>query len=802
MRFTIERLRIGIVVLAILLVAVILLFFAVARYERHRLAHDLPEKLGIHIQSSAQGFTFSKSEKGRTLFTLHASKVVQYKGGGRATLHDVSITLYGKQGNRADRIYGADFEYDPAKGIARADGDVQLDIQAPESAGPANSQAAPQLDAEKATIHVKTSGMVFDRNTGIASTPNPVEFHFPQASGKATGANYDSEKGLLVLASAVELTSNLNGEGFVVRSSHAEFLRDSRQAFLLNVIADYRHDRGAANQVILYFRPDGSADHLDAKGNIHLTGEGGREMAAQSGSVQLDQKSQPRTVNMGGGVLFHAEDAQHHVRGTAVEGTIDFGEKGTLRHAQLRDAVSFIDQQVTLLDDPHGSATRQVRAAQLDVEFVTDADRHSSPEKILAAGNAVVVLHTIRSNAPQQNTTLQADTLLASIGAGMALTALDGNGHTRLMNIAADGTTETSTGDTLLVKFDQGPQKRVRDRKTDNKTAAPGIIPARSGSVEIQSALQQGNVTMTQAATQREGKSAPQPPMVATAQRALYTGGDQLVRMEGAPRLVNGSLEITAQSFEFARTTGDALANGDVKSTFQQGGVATPIVFGGQGPVHIVAQQASLLHASGDAVFRGQARLWQGSSSVAAPIVELSRTQQTLKAHGDGPAKGNQPTVHAAFLSPSSTGRPQGVVRISSQQLLYSDAERKAVFHGSVVAQDATGTIHADETEVVLTPTQAPGQKSSGPQAQVDHLVATGHVSLEQAGRKGTGERLVYTTESGLFVLSGSASSPPRLVDPERGTVTGDALIFNSHDDSVSVSGGRSGAVTETRVPR
>src|SRR5664279_3169403 len=134
MRLTIERLRAGIVVLALLLVGVILLFFGWARYQRLRLAHDLPEKLGIQVQSSAEGFTFSKSEKGRTIFTLHASKVVQFKGGGRAALHDVSITLYGKKGDRADRISGADFEYDPAKGIARAQGAVELDIQAPESA--------------------------------------------------------------------------------------------------------------------------------------------------------------------------------------------------------------------------------------------------------------------------------------------------------------------------------------------------------------------------------------------------------------------------------------------------------------------------------------------------------------------------------------------------------------------------------------------------------------------------------------------------------------------------------------------
>jgi lipopolysaccharide export system protein LptA len=800
MRFTIERLRVGIVVLALLLVGVILLFFGVARYQRLRLAHDLPEKLGIQIQSSSKGFTFSKSEKGRTIFTLHASKVVQYKGGGKAALHDVSITLYGKKGDRADRIWGADFEYDPAKGIARAQGDVELDIQAPESTATPNLKGAPSLDSSRSTIHVKTSGLVFDRNTGMASTADPAEFRFPQASGKAIGASFDSSKGLLVLGSAVELHSSVNGEAFVVRCGHAEFLRDTRQAFLLKVAAEFREDLGFADEAILYFRTDGSADHLDAKGHIRLASTDGRELTAQNGSAQFDLKSQPRTARLGGGVLFHAQDEQHHLQGTANEGTIEFGDKSTLKHAQMRNAVSFVDQQLVLPDDAHGSATRQIRASQIDVDFVTDEERHSAPHQVLATGNAEVVLHTIRSNAPQQNTSLQADTLLASVGAGMGLTALDGKGHTKLTNVAADGSTETSTADTLHVNFEPGSQGKTPTKKTAGKPSAPGAMQLHAGNIELQSALQQGNVKVTQAPPQVEGKGPPQPPMVATAQRALYTASDQLLVLDGQPRISNGSLEMTAQSFQLSRASGDAQAKGDVKSTFQQGGAAAPIVFGGQGPVHIVARQATLVHATGDAVFRGQARLWQGTNSVAAPVIELSRTQQTLKAHGDGP--GSQATVHASFLSPSTTGMAQGVVRLSSQQLLYSDAERKAVFRNSVVAQDSTGTIRADQVEVVLAPAQqAPGQKGSGA-ALVDHMIATGHVNLEEAGRKGTGDRLVYTTESGLFVLSGSPSAPPRLSDPQHGTVTGDALIFNSRDDSVSVSGGKSGAVTETRVPR
>ena len=81
-------------------------------------------------------------------------------------------------------------------------------------------------------------------------------------------------------------------------------------------------------------------------------------------------------------------------------------------------------------------------------------------------------------------------------------------------------------------------------------------------------------------------------------------------------------------------------------------------------------------------------------------------------------------------------------------------------------------------------------------------IVARGAVELQQPGRKGTGEELTYTTADGKFLLTGSSAVPPRLSDQVRGTVTGNALIFNDRDDSVMVTGGTSKVVTQTRVAK
>ena len=86
MSVSIVRLRMWFAGLAIVAIAVVAGFYFYARIQQRLLLKNLPAKLGIEIQQSSEGFTLNKSEGGRTLFTIHASKVVQYKQGGRAHL--------------------------------------------------------------------------------------------------------------------------------------------------------------------------------------------------------------------------------------------------------------------------------------------------------------------------------------------------------------------------------------------------------------------------------------------------------------------------------------------------------------------------------------------------------------------------------------------------------------------------------------------------------------------------------------------------------------------------------------------
>ena len=190
-------------------IGLVLLVAAVYFYARHKVQNalkEVPARIGLEVQQSAQGFTVSRSAQGHTLFKVQASKAVQFKQGGRAELHDVTITLYGRDSSRFDQIYGTDFEYDPQSGDVIGKGQVQMDLEANPEGLMHPDQAAPK--ELKNPIHLTTTNLLFNQKTGNASTREKVEFSFPEANGSAVGLDYIADTTVLTLLTQVEVDYN------------------------------------------------------------------------------------------------------------------------------------------------------------------------------------------------------------------------------------------------------------------------------------------------------------------------------------------------------------------------------------------------------------------------------------------------------------------------------------------------------------------------------------------------------------------------------------------------------------------
>jgi lipopolysaccharide export system protein LptA len=853
----------------VLLVVALAVFLARGKLKNPLNLNELPQKLGVNITADASGFTLDHSFGGHSRYRIHASKAVQYND-SHAILRDVKIELYGDDGNRVDRIEGAEFEYDKKDDTATASGPVEITLmrpgQAPAVGGNAHGTNAPpdkivkdktgndKADKNKATpiaaataergeIHVKTSGLTFDTKSGVATTAQHVDFSTVQGSGSSMGANYDSQKGYLVLDRAVELNTQRSGSTVLIHAQHAEFERDSHLCRLHAATADYRGGEATAGDAKVLFRDDGSAVRLDAMNGFNLVTATGGHVAAPQGFMEFDEHNQPQHGHMEGGVRMDsthlAQDGavQRRMRGTSPAAELDFTPKGELRHVHMERGVEMQSEQLS--DSVSGPlrVNRTWKSPLADVDFRDNGHGQAEPAMIHGVQGVVVTGESQRGKAAPEPSRLAADEVTGEFGPNSALSAMTGVGHASVEQTNTAGTRQTSTGDRLEAHFAQ------------QSGAANGGVKSgsgQSGAGQIQSAVLDGHVVLMQQPAQKPGAEAPSP-LRAWAGRADYDGAGDWLHLTLSPRVEDGGMQMTADKIDVSHTSGDAFGHGNVKATWLDSGSAKPpqqsaagngpvdagqgtVALGGKGPTHVVAAEAELHHApDGDSVatFRGHARMWQQANSVAGPVIVLDRQKQTLVVTSTNPAE----PVKAVLLSQggletgsnlnkSAQSRQSGpetgkdaagnsktpsVIRVRGGDLKYSDAEHKAVMRagtlGTVVAETPTATSVSDEVELLLLP---PGNHAGrdGGQAQVDRMTASGHVTVTSQDRRGTGEQLVYTGETGDYALTGTSAAPPRMTDPERGNVTGEILIFHSHDDSVSIEGGGRRTTTETTTQK
>jgi lipopolysaccharide export system protein LptA len=833
---TIEKLRTLVLVAGVLLLAALVVFLAVGKWKNPFNRRDLPQRLGIEIQQEGNGVTYTQAHGGHTLFKIHASKVVQYKQ-GTAMLHDVKIELYGQDGSRVDRIEGSEFLYDQKTGIAVAAGLVEITLMRPgEAPAIAPKVAAGQAVGEKlkgapvaavaetaarGEIHVKTSGLTFDQKSGVATTSQHVDFSMVQGTGSSLGATYDSQQGLLVLDRSVELITRRGTDSVQIHAQHAEFERDSQICRLHAAAASYRDGDAASGDAKVLFRKDGSAVRLDAMNGFTLTTATGSHLMASTGHLEFDEHNQPRHGHLEGGVTMDSTSdvagRRRQVHSTAPTAELEFNAHGQLHYAHMGKSVVMDSEELSEQSGQPLRLNRHWRSPYADVEFRSSGHGQIEPVTIIGNGGVVVTGESQRGKGAVVPSRLSADQVKGEFGPGTVLTAIHGVGHASVEETTEQGARQTTNGDRLEAHF--------------QAAAGTGTKPGPGGEAQIQSAAVEGHVVLTQIPAAKPG-TPPPAQLRATADRADYEGQGEWLHLSGFPRVEDGALQLTANKVDVSRSTGDAFAHGNVKASWMDsgspgnrgqgrpgGGASGPgtVALGGQGPAHVVAAEAQLRHAvggaTGEATFSGQARLWQQGNSVTAPVIILDRERQTLVARTTDAA---EPVKAVLVSSPGSvpdkeTGKEHGkgnhssVIRLRGGDLRYSDIERKAVMHGgvlgTVVAETGTATSVSREVEVTLVPEGKAANKDSG-QSQVDHMTARGHVTLTSEGRRGTGEQLVYTSATGEYVLTGTATAPPKIFDPARGTVSGEAVVFNGRDDSVRVKGGGQKTTTETTAPK
>jgi lipopolysaccharide export system protein LptA len=752
MPLSIPRLRTWFAFLAIATIAVVAGFYVYARFQLRKLVQQAPQKLGVEIQQSTEGFSLSKSEGGRTLFTIRASKAVQYKQGGKAELQDVNIIVYGKDSNRFDQISGSGFEYDREAGIVKANGEVNIDLEA-NALGPKQPDQQPPREL-KNPIHLKTRGLVFNQKTGFAETKEAIEFRIPQANGSAQGASYDSKSNVLTLQSNVKIETggdrptSINAERGVIRKQPADMVLERVHLKQTERSID-------ADRVNVTFRSNNDVDKIVATGDVRLQDNDKNALSVVAPRADLDmaEKNSIRQAVFSGGV--HVEGSgKNPINATSGKLTLNFGNQNRLSHVRASENVHVQQKPGQTSGDAY-----DVVANAMDL-VVRNGNRFESAE---TSGPGQVTL-TPQKAAPGDHTVVTADRFRAEFDDNNRLKIIHGAPNAKMVASTSNEPDKIASSRDMQVQF------------------APG-----GGLIGI---LMNGGFQYTEA----QGSQGSKGGRTATADKARYNPADETLTLSGSPRVTDGGLAITANAVRINRRTGDAFADGDVKTTYSElKQDPNGALLATADPIHATARSMNAQRNSGVARYTGGARLWQGPNIVEAPSLEFNRQQRSIVAQGTA-----DKSVQSVFVQIDKNGKATPVV-VTAAKLAYVDSDRRARFTGGVIAKGAELTISSDSVDVVLN---AAGQASKATNApsQLNQIVAQNHVSIQEAGRRATGEKLVYTASDGKFVLTGG---PPMVADAQHGTIRGDSLTFYSHDDRIVVESKQSSrTVTHTRVTR
>jgi lipopolysaccharide export system protein LptA len=700
-----------------------------------KIAHsDIPKG----VEQRATGFTFSKSEGGRTLFTIRASSLEQFKEGQRYELHDASIIVFGKEGSRSDQIFGSDFRYDKSTGDVTANGEVEIDLQATSPVPGTSKEDGAQ--ATRSMVQLKTSGLNFNEKTGMAHTKEKIEFRVPDAAGSAVGATYDSHANTLILHSLVKV-STTGRQKANITGQRATILRNPQSVVIEGARLEQPQRAITTDKLTVLLRSDNTVERILGSGDVHAVREGPRgfDVKAPAGELVMDHQSQPQSGTLSGGVTM-ASRRDPPAEGQAGRIVVSFGAKGRLEKARAEDNLDF----------KQGAPDRsqQIKAAAVDVDV----------------RNGNIVEKAVTSSGPAQIVLTQGPTV-STISAAQFEARFGDENHLKSV---------FGSPDAKIVSVTPGQPDRV--------TTSHDVTATFNNKGEIVSAEQAGDFHYVEGT--RTGR----------ADRARYTAADENYVLTGSPRITDSDTSLTAENVQLNRKNGSMLAQGSVKTTYNQKAqsAGTGAMLGSADPVHVTGSTMTATRNSGTARYTA-ARLWRGPDIVEAPTLVFNRAQRSLQAQGDKTAR-----VTSVFVQTDKKGKSTPV-NVAADKLSYVDADRKAVFNGNVVTRIEGSAVTADSVQVLLQPRGS----QNGPQSpsQLDRIVAQGDIQIEQPGRKATGSQLVYTGDEEKFVLTGSAGHPPSIFDAERGQITGDSLTFFTHDGRVLVgSGDSSHTFTQTKV--
>jgi len=728
----------------------------------------LPPSPAPDVQQQRSGFTFTRSDKGRAVFTVHAAKAVSYAKSKATELDDVLVEVFGSKGDRGDRLRTRTCEYNSQTGDFLSPGLVEIELSG-------RSRDIPGAGARgKQRMYIQTSKVAYNQGDELAETDEPVKFHMGPASGTAVGMIYATTDGWLELKHDIVVDLPQGTE------------KAPRPPIHLTASA---------------LRYDKEGGMVALTGPVEVT-QAMRRASSDNANITLDDRNRVSQVNLEGhakafdsnplrSVELHAETVQGRFA----------PDTGELRHiVALRHVMG---------ESKSKGSTSHLTSQQFDLDL---KGKHSQPLQGMAAGDVHISLESQPVlNLPEAATAPKGPEKKTLAAAAVRFTFRPDTHGLKDAETAGRGSLVVSppdvkTGEKVVtagqffMKFDS--RSRIESLRGTAPTqvlfrpaanAPPGTPTQQTQADHLDAVFEAGRQTLGEVRQTgdfryRDGDRQ------ASADEAHYDGQKQTMLLLGKPQVWDANSRVKCRQIAIDMRTSTYVGEGHVQAVHLASPVAGASPTPNPGlPTNVLADKMVAQRQTQTIHYEGNVRAWQGSDVVESTALDVFRTERRLSSGSQVQTSYLQPAPNSGGQKangPSSAGsRP---VTVRADLLEYFDEGRRARYRGNVHLVTEDTTLQSDRMDVYF----AQGDFVEG--SEVDHAEAQGHVKVTQPGRVGSGDQAEYFAGPGKIVLTGG---PPTLVDEKKGSTTGQRLTFFIRDDRLFVDGGdQSPSLSKHRV--
>lgn len=718
-----------------------------------------PPSPAAGVNQQLSGYTFTRSDDNRPVFTIHAARTVSYQKDKSTILEDVTVEVFDRKKTGNSNILRTErCEYNPQSGDFLAGGPVEMELNAHSSSIPGTGHGGQQR------VYLETSKVSYHQNDQTAETDQPVKFHVANASGTAVGMTYAIRDGWLVL-------------------KH-------------QVAADLVQASGKTSRVPIHLaaselRYDKDAGLIGLAGPVEVN-QGNQRGLSDNAKIELDDRNRVSRVNLEGHARAFETSPLRSVTLNARQARGDFdAATGQLRHlsaqgdvageSRSRGSVSRLSAQ-SLEMDLEGKPSQPLRGvakgnvrigleSQPVLKVPESADPGKGPEKKDLKADTVRFAFRPETHGLKSAETVGSGTLTVSpsdpksgekvITAGQFLMVFDA--RSRLESLRGTAPTEVQFRPAATAPSGTNTQVSKADRldaEFDPRTQTLHDV-TQSGDFRYRDGDRQGS-----------------------SDEAHYDPETQTMVLEGHPQVWDSSSRTRAQHMSVDMRTNTATGEGRVQAShLRSPAPGTPAPSTPSTPLNVLADKMVAERQSQTVRYEGHVRAWQGTDIVESSSLDVNRTLKRVSSGQHVVTSFLQPAamVNRPADAKHDAGAVSSPVTVRADFLEYFDQGRRARYNGNVRLVTQNTTMQSDHLDVYFTE----GGTPEG--SEVDRAEADGRVRVTQPGRVGTGNHGEYFAGPGKIILTGG---PPVLVDEERGSTTGQRLTFFVHDDRLVVDGG------------